>query len=96
MEIRWTAYSLNCLNKIEKYLLKEVKLDVDDVKRITQLLKSTPGILLQFPKIGQSVNVDKYKKLRRLLVKNYKIFYELRSDTIFILKVLHVKEDIEG
>lgn len=47
-------------------------------------------------RIGQLVDNPKGKEGRRFLVRNYKIYYEIRSENIFIINFLHSKEDIEG
>lgn len=93
--IIWDEYAKLCLKRIQQHL-KENEVDRETVEEIINKIINAPNRLFQFPKIGRLIKTSSKKEMRRILVKEYKIFYELKNNNIFILKVLHAKEDIEG
>ena len=93
--IIWRTRAKLDLKRIKQYLKKN-DVDNETIEEILNKIGVTPNHLLQFPKIGRLIKTSSKKEMRRILVKEYKIFYELKNNNIFILKVLHAKEDIKG
>lgn len=95
MRIIWKDVANFCLTRIQLYLKKN-KVDRETVKEILNKIGSAPQKLLQFPRMGQLTDIVEGEEVRHILIKGYKIYYKVEDDTIFILSVLHSKEDIEG
>lgn len=94
MEISWDTKARQHLKRIEYFLLNEAKLDEDLIIIILRKIQNAPHKLLQFPRIGQLVDIVDGEEVRRILVNGYKIYYKVEKDTIVILSVLHDKEDL--
>lgn len=86
----------NNINRIKNFLLEKAKLDEELVADIIIDIQYAPKKLLTFPKIGQKIEDGITKNYYRLLVRNYKLYYEIGNDVIYIIDILHSKEDIEG
>lgn len=95
MKYTWTNKAKVDIKRIKRFL-KENGVPFDIAEAIVKQIRFAPKKLLQFPRIGRLIKTSGKKEIRRIMVRGYKIFYELRGDDIFILNVLHAKEDIEG
>lgn len=94
MKIRWKKQAFQDLDRVKYFLINNIKLDTDSSRKIIRSLKLAPIKLLQFPRIGQLVDIVDGEEVRRILVNGYKIYYKVEKDTIVILSVLHDKEDL--
>lgn len=96
MNIVWIKKAQHHLTRIEYFLRENIQLEENTILDIIDKLNRAPKKLLQFPRMGQLTDIVEGKEVRRLLVKDYKIYYKVEGDTIVVLSVLHAKEDIEG
>lgn len=58
----------------------------------TELIKA-PRILQEHPRIGQKIEQIVMNDVRRLIVEEYEIRYEVTPDRIHILRIWHGRED---
>jgi len=61
--------------------------------RAVQALTKAPETLLTFPRMGQRLTIYNPREVRRLIVKDYEIRYEIEDETIHVLGVWHSRED---
>ena len=64
-------------------------------KRVTQNIAAKPDILDGLPCIGKVVDELKDDKIRELPIYTYRIIYEVRTDDVFILAVMHKRQDLQ-
>lgn len=78
--------------KIKEYIASD---SLFQDERTIKLIYSSVQRLISYPEIGMTIyNSEKYK-VRRILVKNYRVIYVFHSDIIFILSVQHQSRESE-
>lgn len=85
-KIEWTGQSENDLLKIKEYIASD---SLFQAKRIIKLIYFSVQKLLSHPEIGKIIYSSEKYKVRRILVKSYRVIYVFHSETIFILSVRH-------
>jgi mRNA-degrading endonuclease RelE of RelBE toxin-antitoxin system len=48
--------------------------------------------LPEYPRIGEKLEQYEQREVRRILVGDYEIRYEIRDSTIYILRLWHTRE----
>ena len=61
--------------------------------RVVQQLSRTPDRLLDYPRIGEKLDAYEPREVRRIIVGNYELRYEIADATIFILRLWHCREE---
>jgi plasmid stabilization system protein ParE len=60
---------------------------------LVQKLVQAPSRLLEYPRIGEKLEAYETREVRRIIVGNYELRYEIAPGTIFILRLWHSRED---
>jgi plasmid stabilization system protein ParE len=63
--------------------------------RVMRRLAAIPDMLLEFPRMGGLLPDFAPREVRRFIVDNYEIRYELTDHTLFITDVFHTRQDRE-
>ena len=58
-----------------------------------QQLARAPGRLLDYPRIGEKLDAFAPREVRRIIVGNYELRYEIADFTIFVLRLWHCREN---
>lgn len=90
MRIVWTDRASADLARLHSFLASVAP---DAAARTTQSLRAAPRRLLEFPRLGERIDVYAPREVRRIIVARYEIRYEIAQDTIFILRLWHTRED---
>ena len=61
--------------------------------QVVQRLTSAASRLLDQPRIGERLEQYDPREVRRLVVAKYEIRYEVRDQSIFIVRIWHTRED---
>ena len=61
--------------------------------RAVQGLTQAPTILLSNPRIGEQLFQFEPREVRRILVGQYEIRYEILNQMIYVLRLWHTRED---
>jgi plasmid stabilization system protein ParE len=61
--------------------------------RVVQQLSRAPDRLLDYPRIGEKLDAYEPREVRRIIVGNYELRYEIADATIFILRLWHCREE---
>ena len=85
MELRWTREAAADLERITDYLFQHVP---DRAADLVRAVYDAPALLLEFPDRGRP---GKKEGTRELVLSPlpYLVAYAVRSDVIFILRILH-------
>lgn len=59
----------------------------------TQALSNAPSILATNPRLGEQLFQFEPREVRRILVGQYEMRYEIQGETIYILRLWHTRED---
>ena len=90
MKLEWTAKGLSDLVRLHEFLSL---VDPRAAARTVQSLTKAVGRLLEFPRIGERLEQFESREVRRLLIGHYEMRYEIREDTLYVLRNWHTRED---
>jgi len=88
MQIQWTSKALSDLARLHEFLLLR---NVPAASKAVQALVKAPGTLLEHPRIGERIEEFAPREVRRLLVLNYELRYEIQHDTLYVLRIWHTR-----
>ena len=89
MELKWTSKALSDLTRLYEFLALANK---PAAARVVQALRQAPAILLTNPRIGEQLFQFEPREVRRMLVGEYEVRYELLDSSIYILRLWHTRE----
>lgn len=90
MRLQWTASALADITRLYDFL---APLNQAAAARTVQSLTAAPNSLLSNPYIGKRLEEFAPREVRRLIVGQYELRYELAETTIYILRLWHTRED---
>ncbi|MDX2104170.1 MAG: type II toxin-antitoxin system RelE/ParE family toxin [Alphaproteobacteria bacterium] len=90
MDLQWTSKAVSDLARLYDFLAPA---NVEAAARAVQALAKAPTILLTNPRIGEQLFQFEPREVRRLLVRDYEIRYELQGPVISVLRLWHTRED---
>lgn len=89
MQLHWTNKALADLGRLYEFLaLVNRQAAIKTVKTLTE----APSNLLTNPRIGEKWSEFWPREVRRLIVGDYEIRYEIQTDKIYILRLWHTRE----
>jgi len=88
----WSLPAKNDLRQIYNSIAYDSKIYA---KRIAQNIADKPDVLDGLPRIGKVVVELQDEKIRELPIYTYRIIYEVRTDDVFILAVVHKRQDLQ-
>ena len=89
MEIKWTNKALSDLARLYDFLALVNK---EAAAGTVQSLTMAPHKLIEYPRLGEKLEEFDPREVRRIIVGHYELRYEIRTSTIFILRLWHTKE----
>jgi plasmid stabilization system protein ParE len=90
MELKWTSKAHSDLVRLYEFLALANK---PAAVRAVQALTKAPTILLPNPRIGEQLFQFEPREVRRILVGEYEIRYEILGSVIYILRLWHTREN---
>jgi plasmid stabilization system protein ParE len=88
--VRWSAPARNDLRQIYDYIARDsryyARVVIDKIVTSTEKLERFPDIGRVVPEIGDD-------NVKELFVYSYRILYEITSDRIEVLAIVHGKHD---
>ncbi|RPI75185.1 MAG: type II toxin-antitoxin system RelE/ParE family toxin [Desulfobacteraceae bacterium] len=90
MELKWTSRALSDLARLYEFL---APVNQQAAARVVQSLTAAPIRLREHPRIGEKLEEFEPREVRRILVKDYEMRYEIYESGIFILRIWHAKKD---
>ncbi len=92
MKIQWTRQASLDVVRLHDHLRPVAP---DAAARIVQQLSRAPDRLLEHPRIGEKLTTYEGREVRRIIVGDYELRYEIAEATIFILRLWHGRENRE-
>ena len=89
MVIRWSSKALSDLTRLHAFLAPANKLAA---ARTVLSLTTAPTTLLTNPRIGEQLEVFLPREVRRILVGQYEMRYEIQASVIHVLRLWHTRE----
>jgi plasmid stabilization system protein ParE len=90
VKIQWTTQALSNLSRLHEFL--EIR-NRDTAARTVQALVDAPVRLTQSPRIGERLAQFEPREVRRVLIGDYEVRYEIRESRIYVLRLWHTRED---
>lgn len=90
MKIQWTGKASSDLVRLYEYLRPVAP---DAAVSVIQQLVRAPDRLPGYPRIGEKLDAYAPREVRRIVVGNYELRYEIAANTIFILRLWHCREN---
>lgn len=90
MELKWTSKALADLARLYEFLAPTNK---QAAARVVQVLTKGPNILLTNARIGEQLFQFEGREVRRILISNYEMRYEIQGSVIYVLRLWHTRED---
>ncbi len=90
MKVSWTARAAADLVRLHEYLRPVAP---EAAARVVQQLVRAPDRLSDYPRIGEKLDIYEPREVRRIVVGNYEMRYEIADATIFILRLWHSREE---
>ena len=89
MELKWASKALSDIARLYEFLALVNK---PAAARAVQALIKAPTLLLTKPYIGEQLFQFEPREVRRMLVGEYEVRYELLDSSIYILRLWHTRE----
>ena len=64
-------------------------------KKVTQDIREKTGVLYGLPKVGKKVPESNDENVRELSLYSYRIIYQIKSQGIFVLALVHKRRDFK-
>ena len=90
MELKWTSKAMSDLARLHEFL---APVNPAAAARTVQSLVAAPSSLLKNPRIGERLDEFEPREVRRILVGQYEMRYEIQASTIYMLRLWHTRED---
>ena len=90
MALRWTASARADLVRLHEFLEPvNPRTAVQAIRHLVAGAKRIPGR----PRLGQRLREFAPREVRRILIGDYEIRYELTVRDVFVLRIFHTRED---
>jgi len=89
VRLKWTSKALSDLARLYEFLAPVNK---SAAARTVRSLTAAPRRLLDQPRIGERLDEFEPREVRRILVHQYEIRYEIQKSTIYVLRLWHTRE----
>lgn len=90
MKLKWSNEAVADVGRLHDFL---AKVNPTAAARAVQALTTAPRQLFDRPQIGRQLEQYLPRSVRRIIVGNYEMRYELVDSTIYILRVWHTREE---
>ncbi|MGE0049816.1 MAG: type II toxin-antitoxin system RelE/ParE family toxin [Acidithiobacillus sp.] len=90
MELQWTSKALSDLARLYEFL---APVHHQSAARMVQGLTKAPTIPLTHPRVGEQLFEFTPREVRRLLVGQYEMRYEIQKSTIYVLRLWRTREE---
>ncbi len=90
MRLKWTKKAQADLVRLHDFL---APVNRAAAARTVQALVAAPARLIAQPRLGERLQEFEPNEVRRILVGQYEMRYELQGDVIYVLRLWHSRED---
>jgi plasmid stabilization system protein ParE len=90
MELQWTSSGLSDLARLYEFLAAVNK---GAAARTVQSLVKAPTRLLVNPRLGEQLFEFSSREVRRIIVGQYEMRYELQGECIYVLRLWHTRKN---
>lgn len=89
MKLIWYRKSIADLARLYEFL---VVVNPKAAMQVIFTINKAVEKLAQHPRLGEKIEHYSSREVRRLIIGNYELRYEIQSDCIYILRLWHTRE----
>jgi plasmid stabilization system protein ParE len=89
IDIHWTNKSASDMVRLYEFL---APINKNAAAKVVQSISKAPDVLVSHPRLGEKIEGFEPREVRRILVGDYEIRYEVQGENIYILRVWHTRE----
>jgi plasmid stabilization system protein ParE len=89
MKLQWTSKALDDLARLHAFLYPA---NPETAAKTVQALTRAAGQLSRYPRIGERLDQFTANEVRRIIVGNYEMRYEIREAVIYVARLWHTRE----
>lgn len=90
MELKWTGKAVSDMARLYEFL---ASVNRGAAARTVQAITVAPANLLANPRIGEKLEEFDPREVRRILVGQYEMRYEIQKSTLYVLRLWHTREE---
>ncbi len=90
MKLKWTSKALSDLARLYEFL---APINQQAAAHVVKALTAAPTTLLSNPRIGEQLFEFEPREIRRIIVNQYEMRYEIQEATIYMLRLWHTREE---
>jgi plasmid stabilization system protein ParE len=90
MQVKWSQVAVGDLGRLHEFLRIA---SPPAAKAVVDRLKQAPRMLQAQPQMGKPLTEFEPREVRRIVVGDYEMRYEVQAETIFILRIWHSREN---
>lgn len=90
MELKWTSKALSDIARLYDFL---AAVNQVAATKTVQSLTTAPLTLLANSRIGERLEGYDAREVRRMLVGQYEMRYEISNQIIYVLRIWHTREE---
>ena len=90
MALKWTSSARSDLVRLYEFLNS---VNASTAVRVVRQLVAGTKRIPAYPRLGVRLAEFEPREVRRILVGNYEIRYEVTDSEVFILRIFHIRED---
>ena len=89
MDLKWTSKAQSDLVRLYEFLEPS---NSKSAAQTVQSLVDAPGRFLDHPRIGERLEEFDPREVRRIIIRQYEMRYEIQETTIYVLRIWHTRE----
>jgi len=90
MELKWTSKAVSDLGRLYDFL---APVNRQAAARTVQAVTTAATRLLEQPRLGERLDEFEPREVRRILVGQYELRYEIQQSTLYVLRLWHTREE---
>jgi plasmid stabilization system protein ParE len=90
MQIEWTVEAVSDLDRLHRFL---AGVNPRAASQVVSTLVDAPSRLIEHPRLGGRLEGYGTRDVRRIVVGQYEMRYEVTATAIYILRIWHARED---
>lgn len=90
MIVQWTNRGLSDVVRLHEFL---TPVNAAAAAKVVRSLTTAAGKIARNPRIGEKLEQYDPSEVRRLIAGHYELRYEIREQTIYVLRIWHTRED---
>lgn len=90
MDINWTTKALSDVARLYDFLSS---VNPTAAAKVVQSLVQAPVVLQNYPRMGEQLFQFLPREIRRVIISEYEIRYEIHEMTVYVLRLWHTREE---